>query len=122
MFQTGGHQGAVAIVPGTAFGGGLGALRPAIRQGALGVTPAQQILEPLQGDRTAHIATQRAALLISPEDSGHAALPFASSPFERDDVGRLEKTMLAIEESRELIQGQTLVLEEIAQFLAALRL
>src|SRR3569833_193901 len=90
MLQTGGHQGAVAVVPASGLGGGLRAQGPAARQRALGVAPAQQVFQTLEVYRTTHVAAQGAPLLVRADDYRNAALALTRGAFQRYNVIRLE--------------------------------
>ena len=122
MLQAGGHEGAVPVVQLTALRRGCRAIRPAPREGALGIAPADEILQALQIKRMTHVTAQRAPLLVHAEDSRYRPLPFTTGSLQGDDVVGLEVAVLAIEQPRELIQCGALIRDELAQLLAALRL
>jgi hypothetical protein len=101
---------------------GGGALGPAPRQRAFGVTPADQLLQSLELRWMTHVAAQSTALFVNAEDPRDASLPVTSSTFQGCDVVGLEVTVLAIKKRRELVQRLALVVDETTEPLATLRL
>ncbi len=119
LTQTGGYEGAVAIIEIAAAHGPLPTLRQSCCQRAVRIAPAQQLIEPGPVHAMAMHGTQMAALFLDPGQGTDAALAHAGDLLDRRDIRCGEHGLLAPEQLLELRQRAALLAQQRREILPA---